>query len=444
MFALMITIISGYYLYRQKTTSYQSVRTILLFVYVLASLLVVFEFVRINLVAQNLMPFYTVGSTSLVLLSALLLVVAAIATYVRPQGATFRQQFQDILRHHTRHAIGLLVFALLTIFADAYLIFSSPYTSVPLFNLWGVKVYSTNFSFQYILILFVILISFLAYPTPLLILAARKVSNRAIKRSLIILAACWAGIGLDFLIFDGYLWTAGIDANDVMYLVFSNVFSVTAIIFRKASTLAGFFESKQDSLTVSVSYPFSKQLGVESSYLQGKSFLLEVNPSVSYEKTVRDFAQEFLSTKSFVFVFTSRGSPVYKSLSQVPDIKFYIVTTDVSYPRPTDKLNEILAPQHDSAVLLDLLNKTIKSTAGTGLALIFDNISDMILSSGFENCYKFIRHANEIMGEPRITSLFLITHGAHDEKVVNIIKSLFSNHLVNETSGLKITRQIEA
>ncbi len=445
MFALLITVTSGYYMYHQKTTSYQSVRLTLLAVYVIACVLVLFEFFRITIASMSFMDFYTIGSTSFVLLSALLLVVAAVAVNVRPEGKNYRKQATDVLKNHKIHVVGLGAFVSMTAFAGVYLVLFRPYTINQVNNLWGAQVYSTSFSNQYILILLAILVFFLAYPTPLLVLAARKVSNKALKRSLIILAACWAGIGFDFLIFDGYLWTVGIDANDVMYLVFSSVFSVTAVIFRKASTLAGFFETRHESRTgVTESHPFSKQVGVESGYLQGKNFLLEVDPAVSFEKNVKDFAQEFVSMKDFVFVFTSKGSPIYKALAQIPDVKFFITTTDVSYPKPTDNQSEVLVPKNDYPVLLDLLSKTIKSTLGSGIALVFDSASDMILSSGYENCYKFIRQANEIMSEPRVTSLFLMTLGAHDEKVVRLIKSLFSNHLIAGPSGLKITRQIEA
>ncbi len=448
-FALFITAISGYYMYRQRITSYESVRVTLLAVYVLATCLVGFEFIRLNLVNVEDMNIYTVGSTTLVLLCALLLGLASISTYLRPSGSGFREQFVDMVKRHPKHFVAFAAFMALIIFADIYLIVLTPFHIVRLDNLWGVTLFSTRFDFPYLLTLLMILVFFLVYPTPLLLLAARQASNRAVKRSLIILAICWAGIGLYFLVFDGYLWTAGIDANDMMYLVFSLVFSVTAVIFRNASTLSGFFDtrpvSKSSAVTIrNAQGTFSKQLGVESRALQGRNFLLEVDPSMPYEKIIKDLAEEFMSLSNIIFVFTNKGSPIHKSLSQVPDAKFYIMMADVSYPKPTDKPNEILVPEHDQAVLLDLLNKTVKSTEASGITVIFDNISDMILSSGFENCYKFIKHANEIMSEPRVTSVFLLTQAAHDEKIVRIIKSLYSDHLVHGSSGLKITRKIEA
>jgi hypothetical protein len=391
------------------------------------------------------MLIYTDISTSLVLANALLLGIAAVATYLRPTGISFKALFLDVVNNHIKHGMIFTVYAFLIIFSDLYLFLFTPYTiNHDAYNLWGVALPSTSFHFNYLGILLAILVYFLAYPTVLLLLAAKKVSNRAIKRSLFILGICWAGIAFDFVIFDGFVWISGTDANDLMFLVFSSVFSVTAIIFRKASTLAGFFDAKvhdkiQDQ---AASYPFSRRMGVDSTYLEGKSFLVEIEPSNPYEGMVRDFVMECLSQNRLVFVFTSKGSPVYKALAKNADVKFYILSTDVSYPKPTDLANEILVPQNDYAVLLDLLSKTVSSTSGTEIAFVFDNVSDMILSAGFENCYKFVKQANEIMTEQRIVAIFLMTLGAHDEKIVRIIKSLYANHLVDETSGLKITRKL--
>jgi hypothetical protein len=449
-FALIITILSGYYMYKQKTTLYQSVRTTLLCVYIVSAVLVLLEFVRIELVNSSthpalLMEIYTELSTSLVLLNALLLGIAAIATYLRPTGTSYKALFLDVVNNHLRHAFVFVIYSFLIVLSDLYLIIFMPYSvSYSTSNLWGIRVPSTTFRIDYLAILLVILVYFLAYPTMLLIMAARKVTNVAIRRSLFILAVCWAGIGLDFMVFDGFVWISGLDANDLMYLVFACVFSITAFIFRKASTLAGFFDTKlheKPNATVA-SFPFSKRMGVDSAYLEGKSFLVEIEPSNPYEGMVKDFATEFISQNHLVFVFTSRGSPVYKALMKNPEVKFYILSAEVSYPKPTDVSNEILVPQNDSAVLLDLLSKTVSSTAGTGIGIVFDNISDMILSAGFENCYKFVKQANEIINEPRITTLFLMTYGAHEDRIVRLIKSLFSNHLVDESSGLKITRKL--
>jgi len=63
-----------------------------------------------------------------------------------------------------------------------------------------------------------------------------------------------------------------------------------------------------------------------------------------------------------------------------------------------------------------------------------------VLSAGFEGTYKFVKQVNETTGNGRTSALFLMTLGAHDEKVVSFVRSLFPTQLVDESGGLKITR----
>jgi hypothetical protein len=448
--ALAITVAAGYYLFRQKTTAYNNVRILLVIVYVFACALVMFEIFRVALARSSTPPygdmsFYSDGSTILILVNAWLLSLAAIATYLRPYKSGFRTLFRVLLRQ-TQHLEFLIIFTLLVILSGTYLVASSPYRIVTIKNLWGDSVYATTFSPFFVLLLGIVLVFYLSYPTPLLLFAARQVKNRAIRRSLIILGACWAAIGLDFFVFDGFLWSISIDANDVMYLIFAGTFSLTAIIFRNASTLAGFFELKSDATIARSAAPsttISRGLLQELERFEGKSWLMEIDPTVPYEQTIRELAQEAAARRSIVFAFTSRGTPVYKALSGLPNVRFYLLTADVSYTKPSNRPNEdnvVLIPQHDYAIMLQLLGKTVASTEDTGAIIIFDNITDAILSSGLESSYKFLKQAIQQVSEPRVTSVFLFTQDAHDERTENIIKTLFSDHLVEDKSGLRVTK----
>ena len=180
---------------------------------------------------------------------------------------------------------------------------------------------------------------------------------------------------------------------------------------------------------------FSKQIGEDPSFLRGKSFLLEVDPSSPYEKAVGDFADELSKTGCSVFTFTHRSSPVYKLLSNDRALNFFISTTTVSYPKHTDQKNEILVPHNDSAIYLDLISKTVDSAGGECVVFVFDSVSDMLVTSGFETTYKFLKSANEVLVGSNVTSLFLATRGIHDAKVITTIRSLFPNHLAGGPDG---------
>jgi hypothetical protein len=187
---------------------------------------------------------------------------------------------------------------------------------------------------------------------------------------------------------------------------------------------------------------FSKQIGEDPSFLRGKSFLLEIDPSSPYEKAVADFAQELSSNGCIVYVFTHRSSPVYKLLSNDRLLRFLISSSFVSYPKQTDQQNEMLIPQNDFAIYLDLISKTIGSSRGGCVVFILDSVSDMLVSSGFEATYKFLKSSNEILAGVDVTSLFLATRGIHDAKIIATIRSLFSYHLVGGSGGsIKLTRK---
>ena len=190
------------------------------------------------------------------------------------------------------------------------------------------------------------------------------------------------------------------------------------------------------------SRPFSKQIGEDPSFLRGKSFLLEVDPSSPYEKAVSEFAEELSKSGCNVFMFTHKSSPIYKLLSNDRSLRFFISTDTVSNPKQTDQQNEVLVPQNDYAIYLDLIGKTVDSSGGGCVVFVFDSVSDMLVTSSFEATYKFLKSASEVLGDVNVTSLFLTTRGIHDTKVIATIRSLFPNHLVGgPDGGVHLTRK---
>jgi len=177
--------------------------------------------------------------------------------------------------------------------------------------------------------------------------------------------------------------------------------------------------------------------------LAGKSLLLEVDPSIGYETIVREFASRFKLSKSVVFAFTWRGGPIYSVLSSLGGVQIFSMSSQVAYPRPTGQGNEFSVPQNDSAVLLDLTAKTLQSNSGRRIVMIFDSVSDLVLSLGFEESYSFLKAQKEILAkESSATSLFILKKHAQDEKVLSLIKGLYTDHLYYGSNGLVITREM--
>jgi archaellum biogenesis ATPase FlaH len=170
------------------------------------------------------------------------------------------------------------------------------------------------------------------------------------------------------------------------------------------------------------------------------TMLLEADPTVNYERAVKDFASEMVSSGRLVFAFTSRGSPVYLLLKDVPGLKFFILS-ESPYPKPGGGSSEVMVPRSDYSVLLNVMDEAVTRTPERPKAVIFDNVSSLILDAGFQECYKFLRQMNEILSRGDVVSIFLVLSKAHDEKMMNLIKNLYTGHLRYDSTGLHVTKQ---
>ena len=438
---LEITALSAYYIYRQRITAYQYTKGLLLAVHVLFAGVVVFEFLRTAFLSEGFIQAYTIGGTSLVLADVVLLTALAVTVYLVPSGIGNK----TIVRLLWENKFHLSLFAAYTAFiafAGAYLIVLQPFTSLQVTSVTGTLVPITVFTPFYLFTLLAVLAIFILYPSALLLLASRKVKDPSVGRVLNILPVIWSAIGVDLLYFNGYLLSSNFDATPFGYLIASVAFGISAVVFRRASLLTAFFEPVRPTFKVEAEFPFTERLGVEDNFLTGRTLLLETDPAVTYEQAVSDWTRQSLSTGHTVYVFTSKGSPIYNALRKIAGVRFYILSAKVTYPKPEeDEPSQILVPSNDYAVMLDLIDKTIAAVAAPAqVALIFDSISDMILSSGFEATYKFAKQVNETTGNGRASALFLMTLGAHDEKEVSFIRSIFPTQLIDDAAGLRLTR----
>jgi len=301
---------------------------------------------------------------------------------------------------------------------------------------------ATQYHPFYLELLLGILLIFMVYPSGLLLIARSRSTDEGVREAFTVLPVAWVAIGLDLLFFNGYLLNEGVDASAIGYLVAAAAFAATAATFRRATLLSAFFQP-----TASVSVPlvtpastFSGQLGLQASDVFGKAYLLQEDPSVKYEESIKAFALELgtMQPQHLLFSFTSRGSPVYNSISGLDSVRFFTLTTKVSYPKPGELPTEVLVPSHDQSQLLNILNKAITTNPKSGL--VFDGITDLILSSGLETTYKFLKQAIEMTSSLSITSIFLITAGAHNEREDSIVRSLFSNQLSYKSGHLSVDK----
>ncbi|MBI3023001.1 MAG: hypothetical protein HYY68_04640, partial [Thaumarchaeota archaeon] len=215
---LVITSLSGFYVYRQRTTAYRFAKNLLIIVYLLYAGVIGFEFVRDFSTNPADMHLYTFGGTTLVLADVVVLTAVAVSVYFRPTGLGYTGLLTELLSKG-RHGLIFITFVYYILFVEFYLIFFTPYRIISIQTVFGAPVLITEFSTTYLILLVIVLVIFLVYPSTMLLLAARSAKDPSVRRALIIFPLAWAGIGLDLLVFNGYLVTAGIDATAFGYLI---------------------------------------------------------------------------------------------------------------------------------------------------------------------------------------------------------------------------------
>lgn len=188
---------------------------------------------------------------------------------------------------------------------------------------------------------------------------------------------------------------------------------------------------------------FSKALGLTHRQIAGREILLDFDPSSNYERIVKDFVTEALANAEQVVLFTRRGSAIYSVLDNKEALKVILLSQRISVPQVDAQMNEILLPANNTALLLDALDKTLKTLPYGNLNIIFDNLSSLILSIGLQKTYQFMRYTFDLLASTNSTALFLFNPNAHDQKVTSSVRALFSNHISYGKDGLQIIKLSE-
>jgi hypothetical protein len=205
------------------------------------------------------------------------------------------------------------------------------------------------------------------------------------------------------------------------------------------SFIEEFFVPEVSTITRGQQHVFSKTFGLNHQQMVGKRMLLEFDPASHYEKVIHGFAAEALAHLEPIVIFTRRGSAVHSSLCGQKGAKFFCLTQQVSAPKELSE-DEMLLPSNDTSLVLDVFDKTLKAHPQGVVNVVFDSLSDLVLSIGFEKTYRFMRYAVELLASPRNTVLFLLNQNAHDSKVASSLRGLFSDQISFGKEGIHIIR----
>jgi hypothetical protein len=440
--ALSITVASGLYTSRQRLTAYQHIRDFLILVYAVIVVLMLLDLARVLTGSAALLSVYPLFSFGLGFIEAILLLSAAVGGYLRPNGTSYRLLFKDA-RAHPVHLAMFLLFIGGTMAAEAYLALFRPYTIVTASDFAGGAVQAVSYSLTFSAAIGVLFLLFLAYPIALLVAGALRIRNPQMRRAQLGLAIGFGGSSAIYLISSLSLFNYGLDLTAVAYLVLSAFFGIAARNFRRAAVLAGFVApvsgDAQEPPVGEVPRATTKS-GAPIPLKGGQLSLVEVDTSVRYEESLNDLVKDFRSEKRIVFVISAKGSRLHAFFSAVPGVKLYTMSESTRYIDPSaTRSEEVNIPLFESGVLLEVLERTLAS-ASEPTAIVFDSISDMMIYSGFQTCYKFLREAGEIISGTRAVALFILFAGAHDERNVTAIKSIFPSQLTVGADGFDMVR----
>ncbi len=182
---------------------------------------------------------------------------------------------------------------------------------------------------------------------------------------------------------------------------------------------------------------FSKYLQTQHNQIAGNKILLESSPTENYEVCVRAFLKEALANGERCIVFTRKNSQVYRQSAGLGIAHFYYLSPDISRPSDLSKTETVL-PLYDITHILNVLDNTVKSDPWVWL--VFDNISDLMLSTGAKTTYRFLRHSIEILASAKACSLLLFNSEAHDKADVSAIQGLFDIILFLKQGAIQLVK----
>jgi hypothetical protein len=437
--ALATILLSLRFALRQEVTRIFDAKIDLVLVHGLFACVLLLEFLRNFLSSPDFLTVYTLGATTFVMWIMVLLGSLAYVIYVRPSEPTFSGRTKALVTKRLfPHGMAISALVAFAISTSAYALVWRPYEIISLKNWAGATVSIPQFDTGFVAAATAYLFVFLLYLTLQLVASIGSAADSSTKRAFATITIGWEVIAFEVLLFSGYLVGRGIDAVGIGNMISAGTLGISATVFRRSSTLSGLFNPLKEIPTATD--PFTHSFGVEDRSLQEGTMLLEVDPSVNYERAARDFAVEQLSKGRPVFLFTSRGSPVWSLLRTVPEVRFLILT-QTSYPKVAKNSLEVEVPRDDYAVLLKILDETVSRNPELPKAIVFDSVTDLVLNLGFEEAYKFLRKASEILSGHNIASLFLMVTGAHDERTMNLVRTIFPKQPVLVGTGLRVTRK---
>jgi len=317
-------------------------------------------------------------------------------------------------------------------------VFTTPFSIIQLKSiLTGDIEYAAIYEPWYKSLMILVAIAVFMYPCFTLFKSSRQMKDRKVKKSLRIFFICLVLYTITSPLLT-FIRTYGYSEYELIYFSHMILLAVMWYGFKEATVFSEFFE-KMRYISFAKGAPvnvFSRSLGLKHEELVGRKILLEFEATSDYERVVHDFVIEALSNKELVAIFTRRGSSIYSSLNEEKGVKFFCLTQQVSVPTRLSE-TETLLSSNDTSVMLSLLNEISQIKDSKVVNVVFDNLSDLVLTIGLEKTYYFVKNAAEILASPKITGLFLVNALAHSPAAISSLRGLFSNQIYFGKKGMQ-------
>ncbi len=438
---LFIIVASIFLILRQKGSYFRSVQWLFVGAYIAFSVTVILEFLR-DFMEIEIIGFYyaTVGISAILAANWMLTVSAVTLSYGHTSGSIIIRTFGLV---SWRRIIPLSLYTVYVATLMAYLWILSPFHFVPITRIYGDSIVTPIFHDLFGLGLWILEMLFIFYPAILLIRRARSIRSPIASKALPTLAVAWAGVGMVLLLFNGVLRILDIEMVDIGNLISASLFLSTMYYFRRTSLIESLFEAPVLGTVEKTTVDrFTKELGISHGKILKKKMLFEIDSSSDYENHVKNFVDEAIGNSELAIIFTRKGGSIYSALAGYGGARFFYLTPQISYPKHGDLETEMLIPSNDNSIILSALDKALKASRDRNVSVVYDNISNMIISQGMEKTYNFLNYALEILSGSNVNALFLINSESHDSKVVSTVRGLFEFHIVQNKEGVKVAKAL--
>jgi hypothetical protein len=170
--------------------------------------------------------------------------------------------------------------------------------------------------------------------------------------------------------------------------------------------------SSPDQLNV-----FAGAFDLDHGKLLHEKTLIEYDPRFMYEALISQAIEEISANTERCVVFTRRGSAIHRMAAAVENCEVVVLATPGAQ-------NATSVPFNDITRIINATGKAMESELETWI--LFDNLSDLVFSTSFEQAYVFARHVTDIITSKNGSALFLLNKTAHNQETRSAFESLFS------------------